>query len=363
MQSKAGGKMKKIMHIVLPALFMALAPVLTAKQIIDPQISMSATQQTTPSVQPTAAPEKSVSGAEKVNIIEIENSKSGSGEATPAESPEASPSESVQPASTPEETAVKTPVESKTTATDSSGSQGGTVLMAGTKEKMIKNDYVLIERSGFISDDFNQDGIVYNLEGRATIQQGMFCYVKMDAGKEVKPGMEFLAYSDKEGVSDPSTGENLGRLININGVGKIIEKAAAGIWKVRIEKNYNILYNNSKIKLRKAFRDYFDKVASSVKTGTGQVSGLIILRQNGYSNGIKTKDIVYINKGFRDGVRPGDKLSVIKIAPDNDRGTGGNYNSIGSALVLNVMDKSSTAVITGNTDVIQVGDTVKIIKK
>jgi hypothetical protein len=88
MQSNAGGKMKKIMHIVLPALFMALAPVLAAKQIIDPQISMSVTQQTTPSVQPTAAPEKSVSGAEKVNIIEIENSKSGSGEGIPRSQPQ-----------------------------------------------------------------------------------------------------------------------------------------------------------------------------------------------------------------------------------------------------------------------------------
>jgi ATP-dependent protease HslVU (ClpYQ) peptidase subunit len=361
MQSNAGGKMKKIMHIVLPALFMALAPVLAAKQIIDPQISMSVTQQTTPSVQPTAAPEKSVSGAEKVNIIEIENSKSGSGEGIPAKSPEASPAESAQPTATPEK-AVETPVESKTAA-DGGGSQGGIVLMAGTKEKMIRNDYVLIERSGFISDDFTKDGIVYNLEGRASMQQGMYCYVKMDAGKDVKPGVEFLAYSDEEGVSDPSTGENLGRLININGVGKIIEKSAEGVWKVRIEKNYNILYNNSKIKLRDAFRDYFDKVASTVKMGTGQIRGLIILRQNGYSNGIKIKDIVYINKGFRDGLRPGDRLSVIKISPENDSGTGGDYNSIGSALVLNVMDKSSTAVITGNTDVIQVGDTVKTIKK
>jgi hypothetical protein len=358
MQSKAGGKMKKIITTVLPALFMALAPVLAAAQIIDPQASMSITQQTTPSVQPTAAPDKSASGAEKVNIIEIENSKSGSGEGIPEKSPEAVPAERAQPTAAPEET----PVESKTVA-DSGGSQGGIVLMAGTKEKMIKNDYVLIERSGFISDDFTEDGFVYNLEGRSSMQQGMYCYVKMAAGKEVKPGMEFLAYSDEKGISDPSTGENLGRLINIEGVGKIIENEAQGIWKVRIEKNYNILFNNSKIKLRNAFRDYFDKVASTVKMKTGQIRGMIILRQNGYSNGIKIKDIVYINKGFRDGLRPGDKLSVIKLSPDNDSGTGGDYNSIGSALVLNVMDKSSTAVITGNTDVIEVGDTVKTIKK
>lgn len=359
--------MKKLATAILSALFiMAPAIFAAAENTPVPQVSITTTLQTTP--QAAVTPSRSGNGTEKVNIIELDNSnsKSDNAEAVSTPGPEATPpvttpSETAQATSMPAETSEATPVQNNAAVESDNGA--GIVLLAGTKEQMIKNDYLLIERSGFISDDFTQDGFVYTLDGRTTLQQGMFCYVKMAAGKNVKPGMEFLAYSDDRAISDPGSGEDLGRLINVDGVGTVIENSTGDIWKAKIDKNYNILYDNSKIKLRDEFREYFDRVASTVKMRTGQVEGRIILRQNGYANGLKIKDIVYVNRGFRDGLRPGDKLSVIRVVPDNDIGTGGDYNQIGTALVLNVMDKTSTAVITGDTDVIQVGDTVKILKK
>ena len=308
--------------------------------------------------QPTAVPEQKQknNADEKVNKIEISNEKPDEGAVvlTPGAEPAKNGAGEAQTGEGAENSVVD----------NSASGDGVVVLLTDAKEKMFRDHYILVERSGFISDNFTQDGIVYNLQNRESMQQGMYCYIKMDAGKSVKPGTEFLSYTDDKNVSDPVTGEELGNLVIVSGRGTVIEKAdAEGIWKVKIEKNYNILYNNSKIKLRKDFKDYYNKVTTAVKKRRGQIQGFIILRQNGFTNGIKVRDIVFIDRGTRDGLLPGEKMEIFRATPNRDTGGDDAYNKLGTALIINVMKNNATALITHSYAEMQIGDIVKTIQK
>ncbi|MGD0565925.1 MAG: hypothetical protein ABSA34_01180 [Candidatus Goldiibacteriota bacterium] len=327
------------------------APTAAASIVYIPSPEAAATAQITAQQSATPAPEQKNSSEEKVNKIEIKNEKQDEGAVvlTPGAEPEKN--------NAGEDT-------SSAVVDKSAPGDGGVVLLTDAKEKMFRDHYILVERSGFISDNFTQDGVVYNLQNRESMQQGMYCYIKMDAGKSAKPGTEFITYTDEQNVADPVTGEELGNLVIVSGRGTVIEKAdAEGIWKVRIEKNYNILHNNSKIKLRRDFKDYYNKVTTAVKKRTGQIQGFIILRQNGFTNGIKVSDIVFIDRGIRDGLLPGEKMEIFRATPNKDTGVDDAYNKLGTALVINVMKNNATVLITHSYSEMQIGDIVKTIQK
>jgi hypothetical protein len=343
-----------------------------AVTVLSPALSPTAQLTEQPAVQETPTPQPSaVYGQninkdenEKVNKIEIKNDQSANNDGivvlTPGEKAKGN-----EVAVAPEKKSGEEEEQAEGSASvDKSGVQeGGITLLTDAKEKMIKDHYILVERSGFISDNFIEDGVVYNLQDRETMQQGMYCFIKTAAGIIVKPGTEFLAYTDNKNVVDPVTGEEMGNLVIISGRGIVVEKTdAEGVWKVKIEKNYNILYNNSKIKLRKDFKDYYKKVTTAVKKA-GQIQGFIIMRQNGFTNGIKVRDIVYIDRGTRDGLLPGDRVLIYRSTPNKDTGSDDAYNILGKGLVINVMKNNATTLITKSYAEMQVGDIVKTIIK
>jgi hypothetical protein len=341
----------------------ALSPVLSPTARLTEQPA----GQETPTPQPSAVSglDSKKDDNEKVNKIEIKNGQSPNNDGIVVLTPGETAAKGNEGAAAPEKKSGEEEQAAEGSASvDKSGVQeGGITLLTDAKEKMIRDHYILVERSGFISDNFTEDGVVYNLQDRETMQQGMYCFIKTAAGIIVKPGTEFLAYTDNKNVTDPVTGEEMGNLVIISGRGTVVEKAdAEGVWKVKIEKNYNILYNNSKIKLRKDFKDYYNKVTTAVKKA-GQIQGFIIMRQNGFTNGIKVRDIVYIDRGTRDGLLPGDRVLIYRATPNRDTGSDDAYNILGKGLVINVMKNNATTLITNSYAEMQVGDIVKTIKK
>ncbi len=99
------------------------------------------------------------------------------------------------------------------------------VLIEGEpKEKIEKAGLLLLEKAGFISQDFVEDGIIFNPEKNFSLLQGKFVFVNITVGKPVKKGDKFIVYNDSEEVFNPKTDEYVGRMINVNGIIKINKK-------------------------------------------------------------------------------------------------------------------------------------------
>ncbi len=238
---------------------------------------------------------------------------------------------------------------------------GGIILMEDEKKgKMESTGYVMVERGGFISDNFKEDGIVYSLDGREILAAGDNVYIKLTVGKGVKKGTEFIVYDDSESVINPMTDENMGKKIKIVAVGKVRGSADAddNIWKAKLTKTYEPAGNNFKIKIRKELKDYYNKLITKIKKKPQPLEGFII-SVNGGTQGINNKDVVYIDRGLKDGIAPGDILTVVRLSEDKETGAMKKYNTIGKVMVINTMRSSSVGIISGQTDVIKVGDLVK----
>jgi len=242
------------------------------------------------------------------------------------------------------------------------GETGGIILMeAEGTNRIEKAGYVMVERAGFISDNFPEDGFIYDVDGSEIIVQGMSAYIKVTVGKSIKTGMQFLIYTDNENVEDIVTGEDKGRLIDVRAVGKITEKADEGIWKVSIVKSYGPVSQNFKIKMRKDFKDYYNKVTTRIKKKTGVIEAFIIKVQNNIIN-VKKKDIVYLNKGVKAGLMPGEIMTVYRSILNKATGNNDVYHKTGKLMVINSMKDTSVAVVTEQEGVINAGDVVKSAK-
>lgn len=320
----------------------------------------------TPAVMPQATP---AANQEKVNKIEINNTASSEEEGVVILNPGETSIEQLEKY-----------IKSKNKITDlgdgdlteenitiegpnaEQGETGGIVLLeAESKNTIEKVGYVMVERAGFISENFPEDGFIYDLDNREILVQGMEAYIKITVGKSIKNNMQFLIYNDSENVEDMVTGGYKGKLIDIRGYGKIIEKADEGIWRVNILKNYGPINQNYKIKIRKDFKDYYNKVTTKIKKKTGVIEAFIIKSQNDVIN-IKKKDVVYLNKGVDSGLMPGEKMTVYRSTPNKDTGKNDNYHKTGTLIVINSMKDSSVAIVTEQNGVINTGDMVKSAK-
>ena len=351
-------------------------PTPAATQQPSAQATEAATQQ--PSEEATQAPaqQEPVKAAtpaveEKVNKIEVDNSTAGEEEGIVILNPgETSTEELGKYIQKKEKTAPVGEEENNNGEVNvtfegpdtEEGETGGVVLMeAEGANKIEKAGYVMVERAGFISDNFTEDGYIYDVDDREILVQGMPAYIKVTVGKGIRPGMQFLVYTDKENVEDIVTGEDKGKLIDVRAVGTIVEKSDEGIWLVRLLKSYGPVGQNFRIKLRKDFKDYYNKITTRIKKKTGVIEAFIIKVKDGIVN-VKKKDIVYLNKGVKSGLMPGEIMTVYRSIPNKDTGGMDTYHKTGKLMVINSMKDSSVAIVTDQTGVINAGDMVKSAK-
>ena len=113
--------------------------------------------------------------------------------------------------------------------------------------------------------------------------------------------------------------------------------------------------------MRNDFKDYYNKITTKVKKSRGVVEAYIIKVQNDNEN-IKKKDIVYLNKGVKDGLLPGDILTIYKSIANKETGGNDVYHKTGKLMIINSMKDSAVAVVTNQKSVIHVGDVVRTAK-
>ncbi len=241
--------------------------------------------------------------------------------------------------------------------------EGELILVEDEKKGKIQSaGYVLVERAGFISDNFADDGFIYTVDNKLMMVQNDRAYVKITVGKSVKAGSELMIYDDSEEIFDKETGEMLGKLVKVNGVARVTKNIKDNIFQVVITKSYDPIGNKDKIKLRREVKDYQAKLSRKVKSKNVERQGSVIKTVKGPLN-FKNKDIVYINIGLDKGILPGEKLEVLRETPDPENKEPDLYHVVGSIMVINSMKSSATAIVIEQSEVFSEGYAVKTIAK
>lgn len=233
------------------------------------------------------------------------------------------------------------------------------LVEAEAKGKVEKAGYVLVERAGFISNNFTEDGFIFTKEKeKMFLTPNNFAYIRLTVGKGARRGKEFVIYDDGEEVMDNISGQPMGKMINILGVAKVVKHVENNIFKVQIKKAYAPIKNEMKIKVRNDIKDYHKTLLKKIKKKNLDVEGYIVKVQKDMP-GIKNKDIVYLNLGITKGILPGEKLNIYRRIFNPSENKEEKFHKIGSLIVINSVQYSSVGLITQQDEIIKIGDIVK----
>ena len=236
---------------------------------------------------------------------------------------------------------------------------GVLLVEAEEKGKVEKAGYILVERAGFITNNFSEDGFIFTKDKeKMFLSLSDFAYIRLTVGKSAKKGKEFLIYDDSEDVVDNISGQPMGKMINILGVAKVVGPAQDNIFKIQIKKAYDPIKNEMKIKARNDIKNYHKTLSKKIRKKNLDVEGYIVKVQKDVP-GIKNKDIVYLNIGVAKGILPGEKLNIYRRIFNPQENKEEKFHKIGTLLIINSVQYSSVGLITEQTEIIKIGDIVK----
>lgn len=247
---------------------------------------------------------------------------------------------------------------------DYGGDDAGVIVVeAESKGTVDKAGFVLVEKGGFISSNFAEDGFIYSLdEHKELLSAGDFAYIKLTAGIGAPKGKQFSIFTDSEEVMNQATGEPMGKMIKFMGVIKVVGNIEDNIFKVQITKSYEPIINNYKIKARNDLKKYHKEINLKVRKKSLEVRAFIVKVKDDVMN-LKSRDLVYIDAGIAKGLLPGEKMGIFRQTTDNVSGKVSEYDRIGTVIIINAMQGSSVGLIIKTNGRVNVGDLVKTLGK
>lgn len=196
------------------------------------------------------------------------------------------------------------------------------------KQPLINKNVIIA--SGYLSNEIPRAGqIVDSPTGQRIFGNEDDVYVEME--KPVKDGDKFYIIKTSGPVSHPITGQNLGYIINISGVAEIM-KDHAGNTMARITKCFREINKND------VLIPYYEVDVPMIagKFRNPDENGMILASasQAVYDSML---DVVYLDKGCKDGIQIGDKFRTYDV--------GKRAIQNGVIQVINCRDHTSTAII------------------
>jgi LysM repeat protein len=265
----------------------------------------------------------------------------------------------------------------------------GIVVTEKPKDKfrLKPSDFYTIPKvniSGFISQkDLDDSGHIYrSRHDRRMITDDNIVFIKLPKEKMVKlkPNDRFSIFRVLKKVKHPVTGKKIGYVISVVGdleVTSLGEDTASAIIMTAndvIKADDRIIpyeQTNEKVKIVKGEYPVVGYIVYSLMTSR-EILGNSLLSDN---------DVIYLDRGYADGVRIGNIFDVLRINEEyNTRKLtaeeyekmlqeGGDPDSrhvvyppdvIGQVVVIHVGEYTSTAVIDSSNDVIHLGDMVRL---
>jgi LysM repeat protein len=205
-------------------------------------------------------------------------------------------------------------------------------------------DRNLLIASGYISRSIPDRGkIIGTPQGRTTMGKGDYIYIKTEG--ETKIGDRFYAIRSAGMIRHPERGNEVGYLIEINGIIEVVGEES-GMTKAEIKESFKEINVEDRL-------DNFYLIEPPLKPespATPEIEASIVAIRHLYTTTGSIYDIVYIDKGEKDGITQGSLLYLYSkekpVVP------------LGIAQVINVKDETATAVLRKGFKEILVGDRV-----
>jgi chemotaxis protein MotB len=216
-------------------------------------------------------------------------------------------------------------------------------------------EQALAYSSGSIQRSTPQDGFVNVITGdNQTIGDHMILgsrdvlYLRLKNPGDVAPGDLFTIYRRAHKVFHPTTGQYLGHLINRLAVVQV-SQIDKDLTTVQIMRAYAAVSPGDPVM---KFVLPTDEGAVVDQPSAGDVEGRVVDFQSnmGMMNLVAQRNVVYLDRGREDGIRPGDRMDVIR--------SGGSLPQrvVGEVKILSVEDRTATALITKAISRILKGD-------
>ena len=220
-------------------------------------------------------------------------------------------------------------------------------------------EQALAYSSGSIQRSTPQDGFVNVITGdNQTTGDHMILgsrdvlYLRLKNPGSVAPGDLFTIYRRAHKVFHPTTGQYLGHLVNRLAVVQV-SQVDKDLTTVEIMRAYAPVSPGDPVM---KFVLPTDEGAAVDQPSAIDVEGRVVEYQSnmGMMNLVAQRNIVYLDRGREDGIRPGDRMDVIR--------SGGSLPQriVGEVKILSMEDRTSTALITTSTSRILKGDRFRV---
>lgn len=217
--------------------------------------------------------------------------------------------------------------------------------------------------SGSIQRSTPQDGFVNVITGdnqttgdRMILGGRDIVYLRLKNPGDVAPGDLFTVYRREHKVFHPNTGQYLGYLVDRLAVGQVIQ-IDKELTTVKILAAFGSLSPGDPVM---KFVLPTDEGAAVDQSSAGDnVEGRVVDLQSNMGMGtgmllVGQRNIVYLDRGREDGIRPGDRMEVVR--------SGGSLPQrvVGELKILSMEDRTSTALLTKSTSIILKGDRFQV---
>ena len=135
-------------------------------------------------------------------------------------------------------------------------------------------------------------------------------YLRLKNPGDVAPGDPFTIYRRSHKVFHPITGQYMGHLVNRLAVVEVID-VDKNLTTVQIIRAYGPVSPGDPVM---KFVPPSDEGAAADHPSAGDVEGRVVEFQSnmGIMNLVAQRNVVYLDRGREDGIRPGDRMDVIR---------------------------------------------------
>jgi len=230
---------------------------------------------------------------------------------------------------------------------------------ADTLDSIRFGEQALAYSSGSIQRSTPQDGFVNVITGdNQTTGDHMILgsrdilYLRLNNPGDIALGDLFTIYRRTHKVFHPNTGQYLGHLINRLAVVQV-SQIDNELTTVQIIRAYAAVSPGDPV-MRFVLPTNEEAVVD--QPSPSDVEGRVVDFQSnmGTMNLVAQKNVVYLDRGREDGIRPGDRMEVIR--------SGGSLPQrvVGELKILSIEDRTATALITKSISRILKGDRFKV---
>lgn len=220
-------------------------------------------------------------------------------------------------------------------------------------------EQALAYSSGSIQRSTPQDGFVNVITGdNQTTGDHMILgsrdvlYLRLKSPGDVAPGDLFTIYKRAHKVFHPTTGQYLGHLVNRLAVVQVTQ-IDKDLTTAQIIRAYATVSPGDPVM---KFVPPTDEGAVVDQPSAGDVEGRVVEYQSnmGMMNLVAQRNVVYLDRGREDGVRPGDRTDVVR--------SGGSLPQrvVGELKILSTEDRTATALVTKSISRILKGDRFRV---